>query len=236
MKTSNKILLGTFLTAILIIVSVHVALFAKYKKGQYTLITDDMWPTNMITESLHDVKYVSINNVENVIVRPADTNKLQYDKPENGDENILEITRRADTLFLSGKSIRRPHGRWYRTTNLLLADPLSVKVINSQLHLLRTPSKSDFKSMNILLDHSFLEVNNDQTKELHLESLKIDGVADSRISLRNVHTKLLDVTLKDSFLEETKLNADSIRVTTDTLSRLQLSGKNLSKTKIITYE
>ena len=36
MKRSNKILLGGFLTAVLLLTAVHIGLFAKYKNGAFT--------------------------------------------------------------------------------------------------------------------------------------------------------------------------------------------------------
>ncbi len=235
MKTSNKILLGTFLTALLIIISLHIALYAKYKKGDYTLVGDDMWPTNMVTYSLRDIKYVSVDNVENVSIHAADSSKLQYDKAVEGDENILSVTNRNDTLFLLGKSNGNSPGRWYRRTHLSLAGPLPIKIINSDLHV-QDPKTSNPISMDITLDRSFMEVNNRQNTTTNFAGLKITASNDSRISLFNVRTHLLDITLKNSFLEETTLIADSISITTDQASKLQLSGKNLSKARIVTHE
>jgi hypothetical protein len=235
MKTSNKILLSTFLIVLLILVSVHVALYAKYKKGEYTLVSDDMWPTNMVTYSLNDIKYVSVDNVENITIHAADSSKLEYDKSEEGEENILSVTRKADTLFLLGKSTRSTHGRWYRRTNLLLAGLLPVKIINSQVHIADAKTSNPI-SMDITLDKAFMEINHRQNNQSKFPGLKIDAVNGSRISLFNVSAGFLDVKLKNSFLEETTLTADSIRVTTDLASKLQLSGKNLIKTKIVTYE
>lgn len=234
MKTSNKILLGAFLVTLLILVSVHVALYAKYKKGDYTLVSDDMWPTNMLTYSLSDIKYVSVDNVENITIHVGDSNKLQYEKTDEGDENILDVTRKSDTLFLLGKSTRDIHGRWYRRTNLSLASLLPVKIINSRVHIGDAKTNHPI-AMDITLDKAFMEVNR-QNNQSDFTTLKIDAANKSRISLFNVRAQFLDVKLKDSFLEETTLTADSIRVMTDMTSKLQLSGKNLLKTNIVTYE
>lgn len=235
MKTSNKILLSAFFATLLIIISVHVAIYAKYKSGDYTIVTDDMWPTNMITYSLTDIKYVSVDNVENITIHGGDSSKLQYDKAEDGEENVLDVRRKNDTLFLLGKSTRSAHGRWYKRTHLSLAGPLPIKIINSQLHV-QDPKTSNPISMDITLDKSFMEVNNRQNTTTNFANLKITASNDSRISLFNVRTHLLDITLKNSFLEETTLIADSISITTDQASKLQLTGKNLNKAKIVTHE
>src|SRR6188768_830541 len=102
MKTSNKILLGAFLTSMLILVSIHITLYAKYKKGEYKVIGDEMWLPNMLTYPLGDVKYVSFENIDNVTVLQGDSSKLQYEKADEDDDNILSVTRKQDTLFLRG--------------------------------------------------------------------------------------------------------------------------------------
>jgi hypothetical protein len=237
MKTSNKILLGTFFTLLFIILAVHITLYAKYKKGDYTLVSDDMWPTNMITYSLENVKYVSLDNIENITVSTSDSNKLQYDKADEGDENILSVIRKDDTLFLSGKSATRNEGRWYRTTHLSLAGLLPLKVTNSQIHVGVSAKKSLVPlSMDIMLDRSFMDVNNRHKNALSFGTFKINAINKSRIDLYNLTTNFLDVKLDDSFLEENTLTADSIRVITDLDSKLELTGKNLVKAKITSNE
>jgi hypothetical protein len=237
MKTSNKILLGTFFTLLLIILAVHIAIYAKYKKGDYTLVSDDMWPTNMITYSLENVKYVSLDNIENITVSTSDSSKLQYDKAEEGDENMLSVTRKDDTLFLSGKSTTRNEGRWYRRTHLSLARLLPLKVTNSQIHVGVSAKKSLAPlSMDIMLDRSFMDVNNRHKNALSFGTFKINAINKSRIDLYNLTTNFLDVNLENSSLEENTLIADSIRVMTDLDSKLELTGKNLVKAKIISNE
>ena len=237
MKTSNKILLGTFFTLLLILFAVHITLYAKYKKGDYTLVSDDMWPANMITYSLENVKYVSLDNIDNITVSTSDSSKLQYDKADEGDENILSVVRKDDTLFLSGKSATRNEGRWYRKTHLSLAGLLPLKVINSQIHVVVSAKKSLAPlSMDIMLDRSFMDVNNRHKNALSFGTFKINAINKSRIDLYNLTTNFLDVNLENSSLEENTLMADSIRVMTDLESKLALTGKNLVKAKIISNE
>ena len=237
MKTSNKILLSTFLAVILIIVSVHVAIYAKYKSGNYTLVTDDMWPTNMITYSLNDVKYVSVDNLENLVIRQGDSSKLRYDKPIKGDENILSVTRKNDTLFLSGKSATDINGRWYRTINLSLAGLVPLRIANSKIHMgTELQKNAGAIPIDMMLDNSFIEVNIRQKNAMSFGAIKINAINKSRINLYNLTTNFLDVRLNNSFLEETTLVADSIRLETDMESKFELSGKNLVKAKIVAYE
>jgi hypothetical protein len=235
MKTSNKILLATFLTVLLIMVSVHVALFAKYKKGDFTAVNDDMWPMNMLSQSLTGINYVSVDNVENLTIEAGDSSKFQYDKPNEGDENILFVTRKADTLFVVGKSTKNNIGRWYRRANLSISGLLPVHVKNSQLRINRSKSNQSL-AMDISLDEAFMEVNNDSQETLSFSTIKLNAVRGSRINFFNANINSLDVSLHNSFLEETTLNADSIKINTDAASKIQLSGKNLQKAKITSHE
>jgi hypothetical protein len=235
MKTSNKILLVTFFTVLLIMVGVHVALYAKYKKGDFTAVNDEMWPMNMISQSLTGINYVLVDNVENLTIEAGDSSKFQYDKPGEGDENILSVTRKADTLFVVGKSTKNNIGRWYRRANLSISGLLPVHVKNSQLHLNRSKNTQPL-AMDISLDETSMEVNNDSQESLNFSILKVNAVNGSEINLFNTTINDLDVTLRNSSLEETKLNSDSIRITTDASSKIQLSGKNLQKAKIILHE
>ena len=237
MKTSNKILLGTFLAVLIILLGVHISLYAKYKKGGFKIVGDDMWPTNMITYSLDDVKYVSVDNLENLVISQGDSSKLRYDKPIEGDANSLSVTKKHDTLFLSGKSEKNKNGRWYRPTSLSLAGLLPLKIANSKIHVGTEPLKSNAVAVpiDVMLDNSFMEINRRQ-KTMSFGTVKINAIKKSRVHLYNLTTNFLDVSLSDSFLEETILVADSIRLVTDVASKFELSGKNLLKAKIFPYE
>jgi hypothetical protein len=216
-------------------VGVHVALYAKYKKGDFTAVNDEMWPMNMISQSLTGINYVSVDNVENLTIEAGDSSKFQYDKPGEEDENILSVTRKADTLFVVGKSTKNNIGRWYRRANLSISGLLPVHVKNSQLRLNHSKNAQPL-AMDISLDEAFMEVNNDSQEALNFSTLKVNAVHGSRINFFNTRINSLDVSLRNSSLEETTLNADSIKITTDPSSKIQLSGKNLQKAKITSHE
>jgi hypothetical protein len=90
--------------------------------------------------------------------------------------------------------------------------------------------------MDIMLDRSFMDVNNRNKNALSFGTFKINAINKSRIDLYNLATNFLDVNLENSSLEENTLTADSIRVMTDLNSKLELTGKNLVKAKIISNE
>lgn len=235
MKTSNKILLGAFLTSMLILGSIHIALYAKYKKGAYRVEGDNMWLSNMLTYPLDNVKYVSFENIENVTLLQGDSTKLQYEKADKDDDNTLSVTRKQDTLFLKGQSTGQQQGRWYKRTHLTLSGLLPLKVINSNLYI--EDSKGLFEpSLDINLDASFLLFNRREKDPVRAGALKIFAGNKSRVELFNIHTNLLDIRLKNSSLEENMLVADSIKVATDVDSKLEITGNNVVKAKIVPYE
>ncbi len=236
MKTSNKILLGSFLTALLILVSVHVALYAKYKRGDYTLVTDSMWPMDITTTHLiKDVKYISLNNIENIEVRASDTSMLRYEKPKENEENILSVTQNGDTLFVLGKSQKNEIGRWYRRTELLLAGEMPVFVTNAALHV-RHGERDQPLSLNLKIDKTFLELEGREEGKGNYGLIKIDAVNESRIELRNIKTNNLQIGLNKSSIEDHNLLADSISISTDAASEIKLKGQNLVKAKFTTHE
>lgn len=236
MKTSNKILLGTFFTAMLILVSIHIALYAKYKKGEYKIVEDDMWLSNMLTYPLEDVKYVSLENIDNITITQGDSTKLQYEKADEDDDNILSVTKNHDTLFLKGESVGKGEGRWYRRTNLTLAGLLPLRVINSRMYVQHPKKEGMPISLDIFLDSSFLEVNRSQTDTIKFDTFKVSAVKKSRIYLYKANTKFLNLQLNNSSFEEDDFLADSINVMANPESKLEMSAGNLVKAKIVPYE
>lgn len=236
MKTSNKILLGAFFTAMLIILSIHITLYAKYKKGEYKIAEDEMWLPNMLTYPLEDVKYVSMENLDNITIIPGDSTKLQYEKADEDDDNILSVTKNHDTLFLKGQSVGKTEGRWYRRTNLTLAGLLPLRAINSRMYVHQPKNPGTPISFDILLDSSFLEVNRGQRDTINFDTFKVSALKESRIYLFKANSKFLNVQLNNSSFEEDDFFADSINVRANPESKLEMSARNLVKAKILPYE
>jgi hypothetical protein len=216
-------------------VGVHVSLYAKYKKGDFTAVNDDMWPMNMISQSLTGINYVSLENVESLYIQAGDSTKLEYEKTERNEENTLQVTRKADTLFVTVKNNGNTNGKWYRRTQLSLSRLLPVHIKNSHSYIGSSKIKQPL-AMDVSLDEAFMEVNNNSQETMNFSTLKVNAVNGSQINLFNTTINALDVTLRNSSLEETTLNTDSIKIATDASSKIELSGKNLQKAKITSHE
>jgi len=223
MKTSNKILTGAFLVSLLLIISVLAVVNAKYRKGDYTLINDDIWTPNLATYSLDNVKYISMDNIENVSIEAADSSNMKYEKEKEGEENTLSISKKGDTLFMVGDNKTRNHGRWYKPVRLYFAGLIPVKAINCNLNI---QGRNSLPHLSVVLDHSHLHINKDQP----FETVKIEGFNRSNINIYSADIKNLAVRLQKSFIREDRLHAGSIRMETDSLSEIQFKTVNLLKT------
>ena len=234
MKTSNKILVGAFIVALLILISVHVTLYARYKKGEFTLVSNE-WQLNLATLSLDNVKYLSVDNIDNINVHLSDSSKLMYDKPDEGDQNRLSFTKKNDTLFVTAKA-NNASIRWYRRADLYLSQNLSSKFINSEVHLSKRKGRLNSQVLSLDLDNSVLNINALGSEDAVFPALNISARNKSHIAFNKAYLKNLSVSLKDSFLEEKELQADSITITTDPLSTIGLRARNLTKAKLTDHE
>jgi hypothetical protein len=177
-----------------------------------------------------------LENLDNVTITPGDSTKLQYEKADEDDDNILSVTKRQDTLFLRGESAGKREGRWYRRTNLTLAGLLPLRVINSRMYVNQPKNPGAPISFDIILDSSFLEVNRSQRDTIRFDTFKVSGLKESRIFLFKGNTKFLNVQLNNSSFEEDDFFADSINVIADPESRLEMRAGNLVKAKITSHE
>lgn len=234
MKTSNKILVSAFVVALLILISVHLTLYARYKKGEFRLVSNE-WQPNLATLSLDNVKYLSVDNIEHISVQLSDSSKLLYDKPNEKDEERLSFTKKDDTLFVTGRS-EEGNIRWYRKTDLYLSQNLSSKFTNSHIHLRQKKTAAYDRVLSFDLDNSILDIDALGGSSSRSSALQISARNKSRISFGDVHVNRLQMQLNDSYVEEEKLFVDSILITTDSLSRIAFRAQNLTKAKLTDHE
>src|SRR5262245_10242332 len=97
MKKSNKILLGGFLTVILIITGIHIALFAKYKNGNYTIYPRQEEIIDSSRLEFQGIKTVRISNVFSATILLADRAQMK-----KINEHIIRIEQKGDSLIITG--------------------------------------------------------------------------------------------------------------------------------------
>jgi len=121
MKTSDKLLLGTALAAMLLFGGASLAVYARYKSGD--IITEkEVYRLNHLKTALPAPSWLRIKGISEVHFIPADTFAIEYEKggiredgiirkvdknhvlPKEGNDLILEprYSRSGDTLIIDG--------------------------------------------------------------------------------------------------------------------------------------
>lgn len=99
MKKSNKLLLGGFLTVVLVIAGIHIALYAKYKNGSYTLVKAYRLEKDVEKDMQH-FQNVNVLRIRNVFV--ANIYFRDSAAVEKGIEDQIQYAQKGDTLFITG--------------------------------------------------------------------------------------------------------------------------------------
>jgi hypothetical protein len=114
MKKSNKLLLGAFLTVILTITGIHIALYAKYKTGNYTIHHRENDEDDRM-QTFPGVSFVIVRHVGTVTVMFGDTAAV-----EKTQENIIKYEQKGDSLFITGHNNKN---------NIQFGDRFQVNII-----------------------------------------------------------------------------------------------------------
>src|SRR5438046_6767844 len=101
MKTSNKILLTSFIMVVFLLLTLHVVIYAKYKRGD-TVSFEEIRNGRLEEHALPGFKYVSVKGRFTCRIIPSDTAKVQILKwgEARVTYNIVQ-----DTLFINGDSL-----------------------------------------------------------------------------------------------------------------------------------
>jgi hypothetical protein len=223
MKKSNKLLLGGFLTVILLITGIHIALYAKYKNGNYTIYH----PEDSSLQSFPGVSFVTVRNVGGATVHFGDIAELQKVK---GD--VLQYVQKGDSLVITGRdgdywTDGRPQVR------ITLPSNITLSVFNSFISFEKGKETSETNAViNLQNSHAiFLDPKN----AIQLGHIKL-AASDSSLAAFHGNTQVnqLEVQLTNSALEYNEGDAGQLSIVTDSISRISLQSKHLLKAKITT--
>jgi hypothetical protein len=120
MKKSNKLLLGAFLTVILTITGIHIALYAKYKSGDYTIYHRKVKEEDDRMQKFPGVSFVIVRNVGTAMVLFGDTAAV-----EKNDGNLIKYEQKGDSLFITGPNNNQFDDRFQ--VNLTLPYNVSIE-------------------------------------------------------------------------------------------------------------
>jgi hypothetical protein len=96
--------LSGFIIVVLMLAGIHIALFAKYKSGNYVTVTRQESTDFGKTKTFEHVSIVNIRDVNAGVIAYGDSTTI-----ETGSSNLV-FDQRGDTLFISGsaRDVRAP--------------------------------------------------------------------------------------------------------------------------------
>ncbi|MEO5682421.1 MAG: hypothetical protein ABIQ88_07245 [Chitinophagaceae bacterium] len=235
MRTSNKIILGIFLGPLIILISLQLALYAKYKSGHYVILKS-VQEDRFLRPVLKNISTVTVYGLNNFHVHPADTLRLEIEKDK---KSHLHYTVNGNALIIHGDSVvRRPGNdddvlRSYQDVNLYLPAGGVVTADNSEVIL--HGSKDSVKAGSYqfsLVNAASLKVdqNGDDAAPIYFKGLAIQASHAAGIQLMH-YARVFDLKLnliQSAFSDEGAF-IDKLVVDTDTLSNISLKGDNLRK-------
>jgi hypothetical protein len=225
MKKSNKLLLGGFLAFLLVLSAIHIALYAKYKAGDYTIYNaeDDLAQLSM--QQFPNILFVSVRNVPGATVKFSDVAQV-----EKGKDDGVQYAQKGDTLQITGNA---DQSEFRRPVTFYLPYNATLSLHNSSLSF-ESGKKGFQNNPTIYLQKSHAVFPGEQTP-LSLGHLRLIASDRSGALFRgNTQVAHLDVRLSNSSIEATKGNWGQLSIVTDSLSRISLPAKQLLKATIRT--
>lgn len=226
MKKSNKLLLGGFLTVVLFIAAIHIALYAKYKSGDYTIYHKEDRLKDVM-QSFPNVTHVTIRNVHGVSVLFSDSAAVE--KSKNG---IIQYVQQGDSLVITGRELDNElNGRF--VVNITLPFNVTLSASNSFLYCEQGKKTAENNPVIYLQKSNILFV--DKKNPMQFGNVKLFA-SDSSIASFHSNTQVnhLEAQLSNSALEYNEGEVDTLSIVTDSVSRISLQSKLLLKAKITT--
>jgi hypothetical protein len=120
MKTSDKLLLGTVLGAMLLLGGASLAVYARYKNGD--IITEkEVYRQNHLKTSLPAPGWLRIRGIYEVHFIPADTFAIEYEKGGVKEDGIIRTVHKNEVKIKEGIDlVLEP--RYFRSGDTLIID------------------------------------------------------------------------------------------------------------------
>jgi hypothetical protein len=227
MKKSNKLLLGGFLTVILMIAGIHIALFAKYKNGNYTIYHPEDKRASEKMQSFPGVSYVIIRNVGAATVQFGDRAEV-----EKVGEDVVKYVHNGDSLIIIGQ-----FGLGYSDSrgliDLTLPYDVTLSAVNSSLFFEK--SNKDSENNPVIHLQKSRVIFRKSAAPFKLGHVKVTASDSSSASFQgNTQVNNLEVQLSNSTLDYNEGNEGQLSIVTDSVSRFSIQYKDLLKAKITT--
>lgn len=234
MKTSNKILLSTLLAIFLILIGIHVALYAKYKSGDYTIAEDVSSSTD--TTALKPFRFVSATGMDNLVILPSTSFSIATAKKM---PDYFKYVIKGDTLLITGDTASYKNDevlerrRMPETVYLHVPQVEMILAENCSVHLVGSTDSINAINTKINLTNSSLLVQDLPTERpRYFGNLIVTASAQSEVMFADNPSTSLSVScqLRNSRLQDSpSASIGSLNVQADQQSTVQLNGNNISK-------
>jgi hypothetical protein len=235
MKTSNKLLLGIFLSIIFLTTAVQLMVYAKYKRGEYVKFKrEEIVP--MASVEIPAVRCISIKGLGYCIVLPGDKPKLEMEK-EKVDRVSYHIVN--DTLVIIGDTLQTidelQRGiRNYNLVNIYVPATVQINGTYSSIRVGGAVDSASAPSYIVRLQkdsHLFINNRSHDKATMYFNQLNING-EQSKIDLDG-HSFIndLNVQLTNSKIDDKEAVIKNLTMDADSKSTITLSGKNIKALK-----
>jgi hypothetical protein len=243
MKTSDKILLCSTLSAIGLFAMVDLLHYAKYKKGEILNFTQ-LNALDNVPHSFTGIHHVVLDGPIRTTLYPAQTDSLTLQVPKDKQDEFL-YHQNADTLIIrsKGRNAHDAHQNWfgyidYPPLQLFFTPGTKFHILQGFATLDNEAARSD-RSARFQLDSSQLWIGGyDRYKDSVYgiepwDSISITGI-NSQVDLnRQAYVKLLDMRLDNrSEAVDRWSTIDSGYIQGDTNTYLHIRGKNFQKLEL----
>jgi hypothetical protein len=236
MKTSNKILLGIFLSILLLTTTIQLMVFAKYKRGDYTAFRrDEFYPLTKFV--LPPVRFVSISGLGNCVIENSDSTKLEVQDYKDG-QVVYRV--KDDTLFINVDKIEKKSNAedaplTYKLVKVYVPAAVPVKATSSRISITGTPDPVRAASFIIHLERNCdfgVHNKNQEDADMYFKRLTIT----SDMSYMQLDDHIIVDSLQidpmvASTLDDKNALIKSIMINADDKSKVNLSGKNIKSLK-----
>lgn len=223
MKKSNKLLVAGFAIVILLATALHLTLYANYKKGNYTTVTED--PQSI--RSFPAIRYVSIKDLPDAAITFGDVAQVK----KTDEKNVLFI-QRGDSLVITGPD---PNSREQMLMPVAITLPYNTTLQVANSHLFVTPGKTPAASSPVIYLQQSQLVFSGEKGALLFDHVKV-AASDSSTVLFQGNTQVTDlaIQLSNSAIEHKEGKLGQLFIITDSISRIGLQSKHLFNAKITT--
>jgi len=228
MRTSNKLLLGGFLAVLLLLMAIHITLYAKYKKGDYTTYHSREHDRRAVLLSFTGIRHVKVHGVWGVKAVFAEKAQVM-----EGISDKIKFVQKGDTLEISGK----PYINLYEEAQAFIQLPYNASFSLSGSYLMfGTGSSAPQHNPSIRLEDSRADFTGTQGL-MQLGHVQIEATDSSTVGFgAGTRVGHLQVQLSDATLENTAGEVEQLSILTDSVSRISLPVKQLLKASIKTKE